>query len=292
MAEEDVAVEEVQASADEPQIEEAALPDAEAFVAEVAPDVEAPVGEDALEAPVAEAADTDSIAELPVELTRAEILERYGDVFADERNKARQAREAELRRESATREQTQRLVADMKRKIAEAPDGDLDSLNFVYDNAAGNAQVELMKTIAKQAVTSWAPGEEQQRALFATIESTSPEAIQTYAAELVNIASKAIGHQDAFALSIDDIPADSALAQSVLAREKSRVEAARKAALLESRPVKEPAPDIGVGGVVGSGDPLPDPSSSWGAASAAFNSERITSEQYSELAKKFGVRLS
>lgn len=257
MADEDVTAEVDQTPADGPQIEEAE-PEAVVETAEVvADDVEVPEAEVVLDDPV-EAIVEEDTEPVVAELSREEILERYADVIADERHKARQAREAELRRESATREATRQRVAELKKKLAEAPDDDLDSLNFVYDNAAGNARVELMREIAKQAADAWAPDEAQRESLFAAIDATGPEAIEQYASNMVGIAAKSLGQQSAFALSAEDIPADSPLAQSFAAREKSRIAAAVKAAKLEAQPAREPAPEAGVGQPVGptDGNPL------------------------------------
>ncbi len=253
MADEDAIVEEVQAPVEEPQTEEA-VPVEEV----VSESVEEPVAEEALDEPVAEAVEPDPIPE-PVELSREEVLERYADVFENERNKARQSRESELRRESATREETQRRVAELKQKLKESPDDDLDSLNFVYDNAEGNSRVKIMRELAKQAANAGWATEETAASLNATIEATSPEAIETYAAELVGIAVNHLGQRQTLELTADDIPADSPLAKSFAAREKSRVDAARKAATLEARPTREPEPVVGTGGVVGdsgNGNPL------------------------------------
>jgi hypothetical protein len=251
LAEEDVIVEEVQAPVEEPQAEEA-VPEEE--VAEVS--VEEPVADEVLDEPVAEVVEPETVE--PVTLTREELLEQYADVFEAERNTARQRRESELRYESATREETQRRVAVLRKKLAESPDDDLESLNFVYDNAKGNSRLEVMRELAQQAATAWAPDAETLDGLKATIDATAPESMETYAAKMVAIAAQRIARQNTVELTADDIPADSPLAKSFAEREKARVDAARRAATLEARTPREPEPEVGVGGVVGnSGDRNP-----------------------------------
>lgn len=241
MADEDVVVEEVQTPVEAPQVEEAAPIEEVAAV-----DVVESEPEVVLDEPVAEDVEPEPVVE--TRLTPEELLEQYADVFDTERNKARQQREAELRFESATREETQRRVAALKEKLKASPEDNLDELNFVYDNAKGNAQLEVMRELATQAATAWAPDAETLDGLKATIAATADEAMETYAAKMVAIAAQRIARQNTVELTADDIPADSPLAKSFAEREQARVKAAREAALLEARPTREPEPEVSTGG--------------------------------------------
>jgi len=240
----DDAIESVdQVEGDTPQVEAAVPDESTDIVAEVVADVEGSVTPETVveDAPEAE----EPVTEPDVStLSVSELRERYPDVAKALENAGAQAREAQLRREAGSKEETRKRVAALKARLAEVPDGDTAGLDFMWDNAYANAQSEVMRTMARTAIESFNPGAEERQALETVIDSLDGDAVTRYAAQMVSLAADRVGRRSVYEQSVEDIPADSPLAKSIHAAKQAFHEAETKAAALEAKPKREPAPTV------------------------------------------------
>ena len=220
------------------QVEEAAPDESPDVVSEVTPDVEAvdvpePVADSAVETddqPSPEVAPPDLTS-----LTPKQLEDLNPELASALRNAGAQSREAQLRREAGSREATRARVQAIKAKLAELPDNDAAGLDFVWDNAAANAQEAIMRQMAEQAIQSFDPSPEERQALESAVSSLEGDALSQYAAQVVSIAADRVGRKTVYDMSIDDIPADSNLAKSARAREAKRIESEAQASEIEGK---------------------------------------------------------
>lgn len=181
----------------------------------------------------------------------AEARRRYPEVARALENAGAQAREAQLRREAGSRESTRERVAAIRARLAQAPEGDAAGLDFVWENARANASEDLMRAMATNAIETFNPTSEERAMLEAAVADQTGDGLRQYAMQLVTLAADRVGRRSLYDQSIDEIPADSRLARSALEREQRRLEAERKAAAIEARPRRQPAPATPAGRPVG-----------------------------------------
>lgn len=217
----------------------------------------------------------------------AYLRENAPEVAGDLEYAGAQREKARLEREAGSREQTAERLKAIRERLLANPDADAEDLNFLdannYANAAQRHFVEWGQAW-KQAFEATA--EDQARIDAAAAEGNAVK----YAAVVLDTAAKRLGSQAVYQGSVEDIPADTPLAKSIVAARQKAIESELKAAELEAKGKRDPAPAVTGGRVAGS-DPQIDPESSWSAASQAYNLGQIDSERYGNLASKFGVKL-
>ena len=186
------------------------------------------------------------------ELSVAEARRRFPEVARALENAGAQAREAQLRRDAGSRESTRQRVAAIRARLAELPEEDSAGLDFVWENARANASDELMRAMASNAIETFNPSPEERASLEAAIADQRGEGLREYAMQLVTLAADRVGRRSLYELSIDELPAESRLAQSIREREERRLDAERRAAAIERRASgRTPPPPTPAGRPVG-----------------------------------------
>jgi hypothetical protein len=112
-----------------------------------------------------------------------------------------------------------------------------------------------MRTMAQNAIEAFDPSPEERASLNASLEEAAADqagdGLRQLSMELVSLAANRAGQRSLHDLSIDDVPAESALGQSIREREARRIEAELRAASIEGRPRRRPPPSTPAGRPVG-----------------------------------------
>ncbi len=278
-------VAEVQEPVEAPEVEQTPEAIVDTPVEAVEPE---PVGEEPT-APEAITPEPVEAAPLTLEALRAMsqkermayLRENAPEVASDLEYAGAQRKEAELKREAGSREQTAERLKAIRERLLANPDAEAEDLNFLdannYANAAQRHFVDWGQAW-KQAFEATA--EDQAKIDAAAAEGDSVK----YAAVVLDTAAKRLGSQAVYEGSVEDIPADSPLGKSIAAREASRVASELQAADLEAKPKREPAPPVPGGRVAtGGGDPL--------LTKLEINGSRsLTAEERQQAFQKLGLK--
>lgn len=204
---------------------------------DAAPESEGEAPDDVATEPVAESAlSVEALRGMSQSERMTWMRENAPEVANDLEYAGGQRKEAELRRESGSREETAARLKAIRDKLMADPEADVAELNFLDDNNVANATERVMRALAEGAVAQFNPSDEERATYEAAIVNLNGDGLRQYAMQMVSLAADRVGSKRILDMDVSDLPPDSNLAKSVKAQNQAGAQSEAKAAELEAKP--------------------------------------------------------
>jgi hypothetical protein len=177
-------------------------------------------------------------------LNPAQLRELNPELAKALENAGAQSREAQLRREAGSRENTRTGVERTLRAVGVDPDSvpDKSGFDLLYANAHGNAHDAVMRAVAENVRSAFGADPVAAAAIDAGMERTGDE-LTKFSEALFSAAVDAEARRRVTDTKLADVPQGTQLTKDIEAEITRRVDLEVKAAGIESRPRRQPAPN-------------------------------------------------